>query len=668
VTDGRIPLAVALRVAWSGWPRLLPAVWVCVMLACMLVPLPTAAVDLLLSLSLAGSVVLLVASLAVRRSVELLGFPGLLLLLTLSRLALNVATTRLILSQADAGRVIDAFAGLVVRGDLVVGVVMFAVITAVQYLVIARGSERVAEVAARFALDGLPGEQAAIDADMQAGATSGEEAARRRAALLERANFYGAMDGAARFVKGDAVAGLAITAINLCGGVAIGATRHGMPVGESLELYGRLTIGDGLLAQIPALLVSLAAGVLVTRVDRATPSAPLAWLEPAMLVVPAALLAGLAAVPGMPALAFVTTSIGLVCAGLWLASRRGGGPVSEPAPRIVVRVPGPFDVGALRQPLAAVRARCAAALGVEVPEIAAELVHGPGDIRLGGRVLAPLFGDEEAPARIGELGASRDADLAAGTGGGRVRGGAAEGGGLSVGTGALGQVVRDRRVDVDEVVVACFRAVMGHAEALLDLQQLERGLERARRRHPAAVREALKVLPVADLLGLCRGFLRERLPLPSLVALLEVVATEPRLRSLSERGRWLEAVRERLAGWWVRDLVAGHARLGAVRWVRPLPDAEAELESRVLVGEAGLRLALRPGERAAWLAGLRGDSGGPALVVTTPSARAAMAALVQRSVPHVAVVSTAELLAVDLPLPGEPGGPEARWWWPAQSV
>jgi type III secretory pathway component EscV len=202
VTDGRIPLAVALRVAWSGWPRLLPAVWVCVMLACMLVPLPTAAVDLLLSLSLAGAVVLLVASLAVRRSVELLGFPGLLLLLTLSRLALNVATTRLILSQADAGRVIDAFAGLVVRGDLVVGAVMFAVITAVQYLVIARGSERVAEVAARFALDGLPGEQAAIDADLGAGAISGEEAARRRAALLERSNFYGAMDGAARFVKG----------------------------------------------------------------------------------------------------------------------------------------------------------------------------------------------------------------------------------------------------------------------------------------------------------------------------------------------------------------------------------------------------------------------------------------------------------------------------------
>lgn len=647
VTDGRIPLWVGLRAAWSGWPRLLPAVWVCVMLACMLVPLPTVAVDLLLSLSLAAAVVLLVASLAVRRSVELLGFPGLLLLVTLSRLALNVATTRLILSQADAGRVIDAFAGLVVRGDLIIGAVMFAVITAVQYLVIARGSERVAEVAARFALDGLPGEQAAIDADLRAEGISVEESMRRRAALLERSNFYGAMDGAARFVKGDAIVGLAITALNLIGGVAVGALRHGLPVGESLELYGRLTIGDGLLAQIPALLVSLAAGVLVTRVDRATPVRPLVWLEPAMLVVPAALLAGLAAVPGMPGLAFVTTSIGLICAGLGLASRREAAPVSEPAPRIVVRVPESIDAAALRQPLAAVRARCAAALGVEVPEIAAELVHGPGDIRLGARVLAPLVAEDDG------------AGLAHGTGDVLK---------LSPGTGASGQVPRDRSIGVDEVVVACFRAVMGHAEALLDLQQLERGLERARRRHPAAVREALRVLPAAELLGLCRGFLRERLPLPPLAALLEVVATEPRLRAASERGRWIEVVRERLAGWWVRDLVAGHARLGAVRWVRPVPDAESELASRVLAGEAGLRLALRPGERAAWLAGLRGDSGGPPLVVTTPSVRAAMAALVQRSAPHIAVVSTAELSAVDLPLPGEPGGPAARWWWPAGPV
>ncbi|MBL9103781.1 MAG: FHIPEP family type III secretion protein [Myxococcales bacterium] len=642
MTDGRTPRAARLRAAWRGWPRLTPAVWVCVLLACVLVPLPTAVMDLLLSASLAVAVVLLVASLAVRRSVDLIGFPGLLLLVTLSRLALNVATTRLILGQADAGRVIDAFAGLVVRGDLVVGAVMFAILTAVQFLVIARGAERVAEVGARFALDGLPGEQAAIDADLRAGAVSAEEVVRRRAALLERSSFHGAMDGAAKFVKGDAIAGLVITAINLLGGLAIGTMRRGMTIADSLELYGRLTIGDGLLAQIPALLVSLAAGVLVTRVDRASPRPALAWLEPAMLVIPAGLLLGLAAVPGMPGLAFVTTAAGLLCAGLWLAGLRGAAAESvEPAPRIVVRVPGrtAAELAALRQPLAALRARCAAALAIDVPEIAALPTGDAGDVRLGARVLAGLADRD---------GAGEAADA-----------------GVALGTGTSGQGETARPLDVDGLVVACFRAVMGHAEALLDLQQLERGLERARRRHPAAVREGLKRWAPADLLLVCRGFLRERLPPPPPAALLEAAATDPRLRATSERGRWVEAARELLVGYWLRDLVAGHARLGPVRWVRPLPDAEAELASRALVGEAGVRLALRPGERAAWLAGLRGDSGGrpgSPLVVTTPAARAAVAALVHGSAPYVAVVSTAELLAADLPLPGEPGGPAVRWW------
>ncbi|HEY0138365.1 MAG TPA: FHIPEP family type III secretion protein, partial [Nannocystis sp.] len=538
--DSRSTTADALRLALAGWPRLVPAAWVCAMLACMLVPLPTAAVDLLLSLSLAAAVLLLVASLAVRRSAEFLTFPALLLLVTLSRLALNVATTRLILSQADAGRVIDAFAGLVVRGDIVVGAVMFAVITAVQFLVIARGSERVAEVAARFALDGLPGQQAAIDADLRAGAISAEEASRRRSALLERSSFYGAMDGAARFVRGDAIAGLAITAINLVGGVAVGSLRHGMSVADSLELYGRLTVGDGLLAQIPALLVSLAAGVLVTRVDRDAGARlqVLAWLEPAMLAIPAALLVGLAVVPGMPRLAFLATALGLVCGGLWLAVRRDSGPVEEPAAQIVVRLAraSPEALRSLRPPLSALRDRCAGALGLELPAIVVVAApHGEGsEVRLGARLLAEL-----APADLVES------------------------------AGPSEHVPEDRQgeLSADAVVVACFRAIMGQAEAMLDLQQLERAIERTRARHPAVVREALRVLAPPELLGLCRGLLRERLPLPPLPALLEVVATEPRLRVASERPRWGEHLREQLAGLWLRDLVRAHARLGPVRWV-----------------------------------------------------------------------------------------------------
>lgn len=645
VTDDRPSSLALLRRATSGWPRLLPAAWACVMLACLLVPLPTVAVDLLLSLSLAGSMLLLVASLAVRRRAELLAFPSLLLLLTLSRLALNVATTRLILSQADAGRVIDAFAGLVVRGDIVVGAVMFAVITAVQFLVIARGSERVAEVAARFALDGLPGQQAAIDADLRAGAISPEEAARRRHALLQRSDFHGAMDGAVRFVRGDAIAGLAITIINLVGGIAVGTLRHGMEIGASLELYGRLTVGDGLLAQIPALLVSLAAGVLVTRVDEEATKQrrALAWLEPAMLAVPAALLTALALVPGMPRLAFLATAMGLVCAGLWLAARAPEEAPEEPAPAIELRLAGagPEALRVLRPPLAALRRRCAAALAIELPPIVAVALPGePGgaEVRLGVRLLATL-GPAELAALVGPPGQGAE-DMSFGPG--------HEPSGLVV----------------DALVVVCFRAVMNHAEVFYDLRQLEAALERSRRRDPAAVREALRVTPTGELLALCRGLLRERLPLPPLAELLDAVASEPRLRSASERGRWGELLRERLAGLWVHDLVAAHARLGRLRWVRPLPDVEAELLQRARTGEGGLALALAPGERAAWLASLRDGHTEPPIVVTTPAARPAFAALVHRSAPQVAVISTAELQAVELMLPGEPGGPPVRWWQP----
>ena len=648
MSDERASTVALLRRATSGWPRLLPAAWVCAMLACLLVPLPTAAVDLLLSMSLAAALLLLVASLAVRQRAELLAFPSLLLLVTLSRLALNVATTRLILSQADAGRVIDAFAGLVVRGDIVVGAVMFAVITAVQFLVIARGSERVAEVAARFALDGLPGQQAAIDADLRAGAISAEEAAKRRSALLLRSDFHGAMDGAVRFVRGDAIAGLAITLINLGGGVAVGTLRHGLDVGASLELYGRLTVGDGLLAQIPALLVSLAAGVLVTRVDEgpAPRRRALAWLEPAMLAVPAALLTGLALVPGMPRLAFIATATGLVCAGLWLAAREPEEAPEEPTAAIELRLAGagPETLRALRPPLAALRRRCATALAIELPAFVpvtapAEAIGGALEVRHGVRVLGAMTA-AELTGLLGQVGED-----------------------MSFGPG-----VEPSSAAVDELLVVCFRAVMNNAEALLDLQQLEALLERARRRHPAAVREALKVVPAPELLTLCRGLLRERIPLPPMPALLDAVTCEPRLRSADERARWGELLRERVAGLWVHDLVTAHARLGPLRWVRPLPDVEAELLAQARSGAGGLRLGLAAGERVRWLLSLRDGHTEPPLLVTTPAARPAFAALCHRSAPQVAVLSTAELQAALLPVPGEPGGPPARWWQPERAA
>jgi type III secretion protein V len=293
----------------------------------MVLPLPTAAIDLLIATSLAASVVLLMAAAGASQATRLATFPTLLLLTTLFRLGLNVSSTRLILLDADAGRIIDAFGHAVVRGNFVVGVILFVVITVVQYLVIARGAERVAEVAARFALDALPGKQLAIDADIRAGLIDHREARARRAALEGEAQLYGALDGAMKFVKGDAIAGIVIALVSIGGGLVIGIAQGGMSADDAFRTYAILTIGDGLVTQIPALLVSTAAGLLVTRVasagsgslGRQIGSEVLA--SPAPLRVAALFLAVLAVLPGLPFLPFAILAV-LAALGSFLAGRR----------------------------------------------------------------------------------------------------------------------------------------------------------------------------------------------------------------------------------------------------------------------------------------------------------------------------------------------------------
>lgn len=277
----------------------------------MIVPLPTFLLDLLISLNLTISVVLLMVSIYVTDALRLASFPTILLISTLYRLALNVSSTRLILLQADAGEVIQSFGQFVVRGNFVVGAILFLILTLVQYIVIAKGSERVAEVAARFALDALPGKQMAIDADLRAGVTDKEEAHRRRVSLSRESQLYGSMDGAMKFVKGDAIAGIVITAINMAGGLIIGVVMRGMTAGHAFEVYALLTIGDGLVSQIPALLISTAAGLLVTRVASEDEGAHLGHdigaqvlAHPKAIGLAAGLLFVLALVPGLPKVPF----------------------------------------------------------------------------------------------------------------------------------------------------------------------------------------------------------------------------------------------------------------------------------------------------------------------------------------------------------------------------
>src|SRR4051794_26581112 len=224
------------------------AAFVIAVVAMMIVPLPTPLLDVLLTSNLAIAVALLLVAVWSARTLELSTFPTLLLLTTLYRLALNVSSVRLILLQANAGRVIHAFRAFVVRGDYVVGFAVFLILTIVQYVVISRGAERVAEVAARFTLDAMPGQQLAIDADVRAGAIDANEARGRRAALSREAQLYGALDGAMRFVKGDAIASVLILSISLVGGLIIGVVERGMPAGQAAKIYTLLTVGDGLVS------------------------------------------------------------------------------------------------------------------------------------------------------------------------------------------------------------------------------------------------------------------------------------------------------------------------------------------------------------------------------------------------------------------------------------
>ena len=230
-----------------------------------LIPLPTSLMDFLLLVNIALSSVVLLTVMYIEGPLEFSSFPSLLLGLTLFRLVLNTATTRLILTNADAGYVIATFGGFVARGSLVVAVIIFTIIVVIQFVVITKGATRIAEVAARFTLDGMPGKQMAVDADVNAGVITDDEAKRRRSEITREADFYGAMDGASKFVRGDAIAGIVITLINIVGGIYVGLVEKGLPFMDTLRTFTILTIGDGLVSQIPAFIVSVAAAMIVTR-------------------------------------------------------------------------------------------------------------------------------------------------------------------------------------------------------------------------------------------------------------------------------------------------------------------------------------------------------------------------------------------------------------------
>ena len=296
------------------------------LLAVLVLPLPTVLLDLGLAVSITASVLVLMVAMFLVRPLDFTSFPTLLLLTTLLRLSLNVATTRLILSHGHegplaAGHVVQAFGGFLMGGDVVIGVILFTVLLVVNFMVITKGSGRIAEVAARFSLDAMPGKQMAIDADLSAGLIDEKTARVRRRELEEESGFFGAMDGAAKFVRGDAIAGLLITVINIFGGLAIGLLRHGMPFADAAATFTTLTVGDGLVSQIPALLVSTAAGIVVTKggMEGTADAALMRQLggSPKPLAMASGAAVVLAIMPGLPTLPFLFVGA-LFGAGAWL--------------------------------------------------------------------------------------------------------------------------------------------------------------------------------------------------------------------------------------------------------------------------------------------------------------------------------------------------------------
>lgn len=275
----------------------------------MIIPVPTFLMDILLTLNLGIAIIILLVSMYTRESLEFSVFPSLLLTVTLFRLSLNIASTRLILSQADAGKVIEVFGTFVTKGNMVVGAIIFLIIVIIQFVVITKGASRIAEVAARFTLDAMPGKQMAIDADLNAGIINEEQARSRRTKISREADFYGAMDGASKFVRGDAIAGIIITIINIIGGFIIGIAQLGMGVSEALSTYTQLTIGDGLVSQIPALMISTGAGILVSRAasqsDLGQEITSQLFSNPKILGIAGGLLLVFAMIPGFPKVPFI---------------------------------------------------------------------------------------------------------------------------------------------------------------------------------------------------------------------------------------------------------------------------------------------------------------------------------------------------------------------------
>jgi len=656
-------LRSALRAVLRQRGLVLPCL-VAAILGALVVPLPGWLLDLGLALNLVAAAALLLAALRAGGPLELSAFPTLLLVTTLFRLALNVSSTRLALAEGHAGAVIQAFGEFVVRGDYVVGGVVFAVVTLVQFLVVAKGAERVSEVAARFTLDAMPGKQMAIDADLRAGLVDQAAARERRRSLERESQMFGAMDGAMKFVKGDVLAGLVIVLVNLVGGVLVGMLQRGLEGRDALARYALIAIGDGLVSQLPSLCIAVAAGLVVTRVSSGEEGKGLGedicqqlFGSRGTLRLLAAVAAALALVPGMPRLTFLALGTALLgAAQVWPPPRnvpgpgetpRGPVPEAEPAepasgvsPLALELAPGwtegPEGARPFQRALRGMRAALEAELGVRLPG-----VHVRAGAALPDGAYRILV--DEVPAASGRLPTS----------GVLVRSPPAELAFLAVpaepveepASGrALARVpepARDRLalaglepLSPAEVVVEHLASVARrHAPALLGLQDVQLLLDGLEARSPALVRPVLEKVPLPVLADVLRRLLHEGVSVRNLRGVLEALAApgvEGDAAVLAER------CRQALARW----ISHRHAPSGALfAWLVD-PALEEALRTRAVEGAP----ALEP-ERVQVLLEAVGElvQDGRAVLLASGDVRRPLRALCEGAYPEVAVLAYGEL-------------------------
>ncbi len=648
-------------------------------LALLVVPLPPLALDLLLALSLTIGILILLLALYTERPLDFSVFPSLLLMVTLLRLGLNVASTRLILlrgaeGSAAAGNVIRAFGDFTVGGNTAVGVVVFTIFVVINFVVITRGAGRIAEVAARFTLDAMPGKQMAIDADLNQGVIDDAEARQRRSDVQREADFYGAMDGASKFVKGDAIAGLLIMAINILGGLAVGVLQAGMPVGEAIETYTVLTVGDGLVGQVPALVVSTAAGMVVSR---AAGGAPLAaelgtqvLFQPRALAIAAGMLGALALVPGLPFVPFAALAAG---AGLGAIRLRGEAAAeeappepeapAEPSPEEELRSALSLDEveleigygliplvdaargGELLARIRATRKQLAGELGFVVP-----LVHIRDNLRLepGGYAIL-VRGNRVASGQVppGRALALEPAGEAADIPGIQTRDPA-------FGLPARWIQERDREraaaagyavVDAPAALATHLAEVIrGHAAELLTRQQVRELLDGFAAHAPKVVEEIVPaIVPVSVLHRTLRSLLAEGVSIRDFGTILETLAEyAPRIQ---DPDLLTDLVRERLARTVTRPHVDDQ---GTLRVLHLDPGIEEQLRGGVQRTEGGSFLAVDGNTLDRLVRGIEssvppGADGKQPVLLTSQAIRAPLRQLLARVAPRLAVLSHNEL-------------------------